>query len=60
VIRCGAGRTEGVDESGGAGSECVALVTVRGEKRELMILRPVEKSPQSDLLEICVDETKLL
>jgi hypothetical protein len=38
----------------------VALETVRGEKRELKILRPVEKSPQSDLLEKCVDETKLL
>jgi hypothetical protein len=38
----------------------VALETVRGEKRELMVLRPVEKSPQSDLLEFCVDETKLL
>jgi hypothetical protein len=37
----------------------VALETVRGEKRELKILRPVEKA-QSDLLEICVDETKLL
>ena len=36
----------------------VALETVRGEKRE-KILRPVEKA-QSDLLEICVDETKLL